>query len=232
MSFFANPSLHFISFGPQSSSHGIVLFHGYGANCHDLVPLHQLSHCSKAQWFFPDGPLEVLIGLGLKGKAWFPVDTQAFEQAVAKGQHHLLSQIRPQGFDEALQLAENFVNHLPVKKLILGGFSQGAMLATELSFRMSKKPEALIILSGALVDEPHLSSLLDQPENKKIPFFQSHGQQDPLLSFQEARRLYELLTTKGLKGHFVSFSGGHEIPTQVLEELNTFLKPFCKDISA
>jgi len=56
-----------------------------------------------------------------------------------------------------------------------------------------------------------------------LPVFQSHGQQDPLLSFQAAVDLRDEMRDAGLATQWVPFRGGHELPMPVLEGLSRFL---------
>lgn len=203
----------------------VVLFHGFGASCYDLAPLaHELSQPIDANWYFPDGPLPVAIAPGMSGKAWFPIDGAALQAAIANGTFRKLSELRPAGLDEALKMGAQFLQQLaiPPARLILGGFSQGAMLATEISLRMQSNPAALIILSGTMLDKTTWKSLASRRTG--MPFFQSHGNQDPLLDPASAAELNDLLVNAGLKGELIQFEGGHEIPTRVLSALQKFLR--------
>ena len=56
-----------------------------------------------------------------------------------------------------------------------------------------------------------------------MPVFQSHGQNDPLLSFQAAEQLRDEMREAGLSTEWVPFRGAHEIPMPVLEGLSRFL---------
>ena len=56
-----------------------------------------------------------------------------------------------------------------------------------------------------------------------LPVFQSHGRQDPVLVYQAAVWLNELLVKAGLSVDFAPFDGGHTIPFDVLRRLAAFL---------
>ena len=60
-------------------------------------------------------------------------------------------------------------------------------------------------------------------DSVKFPFFQSHGKNDPILSYQGAKSLFELLKLCGHEGEFVSFDGAHEIPEKVLMKSKDFI---------
>lgn len=203
----------------------VILFHGYGANCYDLAPLAQVIDApTNTNWYFPDAPLEVPIGTGTMGKAWFPIDLEAFMMAQQTGIPRDLSNSRPEGLNPAHQLAHEFLEEIrvPPHQLILGGFSQGAMLATDLTFQQKQKNAGLVILSGTLLDSNNWEKWAAQ--KKGLPFFQSHGRSDFVLGFEQAKKLETLLKEKGLEGNLIEFSGGHEIPQNIILELGKFLR--------
>ena len=105
--------------------------------------------------------------------------------------------------------------------MILGGFSQGAVVATEMALQAKKNIAGLMILSGTLINEKAWSSLCTS--KKGLPFFQSHGKSDPLLPYKRAERLESILEKGGLVGSLNGFSGGHEIPPATLEQMRSFL---------
>lgn len=208
----------------------IVLFHGYGADAADLAPLAPaLAVPGRPTWVFPEGP----ISLGLAGwsgaRAWFPIDEEALGQAQISGRPIDLSKGGTAEAPNVLKtgaLAREALEALavPWERLILGGFSQGAMLAVDLALRGPKAPLGLAILSGALVGAAGWEALA--AGRAGLRFFQSHGTDDPLLSFENAKRLEALLLAGGLRGEFLNFEGGHGIPPEAAEGLARFLSSF------
>src|SRR6185437_12531546 len=57
----------------------VVLFHGFGADAHDLAPLSDVSSQIKATWIFPNAGLQVPIAPGFMGRAWFHIDVAALD---------------------------------------------------------------------------------------------------------------------------------------------------------
>lgn len=200
----------------NNSDTAIVLFHGYGASMRDLYGIGEaLKNHVSADWFFPDGPISVPLGPMMEGRAWFPIDMAELETAMHMGEHRKFSDKSSKEFDQSQKLAIEFLKEISTKyeKLIIGGFSQGAMLASHVFCAVNTC--ALALFSGTLIDKPSLETKL--VEANEIKFFQSHGASDPLLEYSQARDLFNLLEAKGLKGEFVSFEGGHEIPPAALE---------------
>ncbi len=198
----------------------VVLFHGYGAGAADLAPLAvELSLRRRARWVFPDGPVPLPFG----GLAWFDIDVESIERAQRTGRAIDWSGHRPQGLEAARETALRFLEALavPWERLVLGGFSQGSMLAVDCALRAPRSPLACVILSGNLVDEESWRPLA--AARSGLRFFQSHGLVDPILGLPGARRLDELLRGSGWVGRLQTFEGGHAIPPEVLDGLSRFL---------
>lgn len=203
---------------------GIILCHGYGANAFDLLPLAgQLKAPAGTHWFFPQAPITFPIGPDMEGRAWFPLVAQMLERLLAAGQKITYSEVVPDGLKEGRARLHSMVQatNIPVPRLTLGGFSQGSMLTTDYALRSGERPAGLIILSGTLICEhewrPLASSLAG------LEFFQTHGTEDPILPYANARRLEELLRAGGMTGEFLSFPGGHAIPPVVQKKMSAYL---------
>lgn len=197
----------------------VVLIHGYGASMQDLFPLWNLWHREGLSWYFPNGPLSLPMGY-YEGRAWFSIDMAKLEEAMRTGSHRDMKDSIPPEFDETLSLLENYLREIAKthKEIILGGFSQGAMCASHLSFKTDLPIAKLILLSGALLAHGRIPNAA-----KALPFYQSHGSSDPILSIEGARELHQKLTNLGYRGDFREFSGGHEIPPVVIEDVRSFL---------
>ncbi len=210
----------------NNGKYAVVLFHGYGASMMDLYDLHTfLGREESIDWFFPNGPLDISMGMGMMSRGWFPIDVKALEQAMQTGTHRDFSKIFTHEFNEALSKSETFLEDLVFNKydkVILGGFSQGAMLTSHLSVKNSHMVDGLICYSGNLVGQTELVKALET--SKKFPFFQSHGKRDPILGYEYAKQLFELLKLGGHQGEFVGFDGVHEIPVEILKKSDTYLK--------
>ncbi|MCP5470373.1 MAG: dienelactone hydrolase family protein [Chlamydiales bacterium] len=199
----------------------IVLFHGYGANALDLAPLARVF--MGPRWLFPNGPVEIPIAADYTGRGWFNLDLDAIRGAVDKKQYDEIAAAFSPELEKAHTVVENFVEalHVPHDKLVLGGFSQGAVLAIESALRFYDQVKALLIFSGILVHEESWKE--GMAKHKGLPFFQSHGRNDRMLPFALGEKLEKVLKEGGLDGRLHPFTGGHEIPFSLLLDLQPFL---------
>lgn len=207
----------------NNSKNAIFILHGYGASMDDLYGLgHVLDPNKEYDWFFPNAPLIVDIGLHMQGRAWFPIDMNEIQQAMMRGEHRDFSDKEPQNFYESLKAASDFIttNSSNYKSIILGGFSQGSMVTSHI-LNISKKIKAYLCLSGTLLNQDVLDRSLKSVD--PIKFFQCHGKMDQVLGYDQAMNLFEFLKYNRLQGEFVSFDGGHEIPPVVINKCKTFL---------
>ena len=215
----------------QGSGEGplVVLLHGFGAPGDDLVALWRyLKVPNDVRFLFPAAPLSLDMGFGGDARAWWMLDMERITQARANGQWDSLSQEIPRGLapartqmQEVLSLAQENLS-VPTQSLVLGGFSQGAMLSTDLFLHSDIPFAGLALLSGTLIAKEEWLTRL--PNRQGLPVFQSHGTDDPILSFSMAQQLRDHILAAGLPISWVEFPGGHEIPIPVLEGLSTFLQ--------
>lgn len=209
----------------DDSQVAVVLFHGYGADAHDLSGLADLFGFEQpVDWFFPQGPLKVPIGPMMTGRAWFELRVSDFER-LSGG--HINDFPLDGAMSEVLQQAARWLNRLGglYNQVFIGGFSQGAILSSHVFYRLNFSPAGLLLLSGYLVSPSQFPTL---SEGHKIPFYQSHGRQDAVLPIGGARKLFDQLVQLGLDGRWLEFNGGHEIPLSVIQSVNAFVNPLLK----
>ncbi len=199
----------------------IVLMHGFGADCYDLVSLSKTYE--GPTWLFPQGPVKVMFSEEHSGYAWFPLKISELAQAIREKRYDEISQAFPPELTQAHLLMDQFLTELdvPRSEIILGGFSQGAVLTIEVALRSYQKIGALLLFSGTLLNELNWKQLA--PQHAHTPFFQSHGIHDQLMPISKAEELEKLLIDGGLVGKLHTFQGGHEIPRHILQQLSAFL---------
>jgi phospholipase/carboxylesterase len=204
----------------------LVLLHGYGSNAADWEPVTAtLAVPVRTHFVFPEAPETTVPPDGpIGGRAWWRLD---LEDHIRRGQELPdLSATHPPGMDAAAALVHTLLHDLsrkPGGPVVLGGFSQGAMVASDLAFTTDDDVDALVLLSGTPVDEATWRRGFARRRGLRV--FISHGRADRILSFAAAERFQRELADAGLAVTWVPFDGGHQIPAQVVVALNTFLAP-------
>ncbi len=205
----------------------VVLMHGFGAPGTDLVSLWRVLDAPEGTRFvFPEAPIELDTGMGVSGRAWWMIDVEAIQRAMMTGQERDLSKGMPDGLPHARDLATAMLDALQHElgvsgeRMIIGGFSQGAMLACDIALTTDRSLAGLVLMSGTLVsqDEWKAGAL----GRKGLEVLQSHGRQDPLLPFAAAERLRDLLRDGGLAVEWVPFNGQHTIGDAVVDGVGKF----------
>lgn len=202
----------------------VVLLHGFGAPGDDLVSLHRvLGAPAGTRFVFPAAVLSLATeGFG-PGRAWWRIDMMALQ----RGEPRLTTEV-PAGLEAARGAVDGLLDAIetdwkvPASRVVLGGFSQGAMLSLDVCLRRRSALAGLVLMSGTLIAEPEWRALLAAPRSLKV--FQSHGSADPILPFVLAEKLRDLLRASGADVTWCPFRGGHEIPGPVLDGASVFLR--------
>lgn len=208
--------------GPAQPEVVVVICHGFGAPGDDLVPvggeLAELlgSDATRVRFVFPAAPL-ALDRYGIPGgRAWWPIDMLQLQTAIEQGEFRDLRRDCPEMLPEARRLLITLLDEiraetgLPLSRFVLGGFSQGSMLATDVALHLPEAPGGLIVWSGTLLCEEQWSKLA--PARSGLRVVQSHGYEDPILPFAAAEWLRDLFIGAGLIVEFLAFHGSHQIP--------------------
>jgi phospholipase/carboxylesterase len=212
--------------GPSDAKLTCVLLHGFGAPGDDLVGMAgELD--PRVRLVFPAAPLE-LGGLYGDSRAWWLLDLARLEAELRRGVPRDRRDEVPDGLATARDHVARLLDELTARfaigdgQLVLGGFSQGAMLSLDVALHRPQPPAGLILMSGTLIAEgvwrPRLPTLAG------VPVMLSHGRQDGLLPFSIAEVLRDQLTAAGAAVDWQPFSGAHEIPRTAIDAANRLLR--------
>jgi phospholipase/carboxylesterase len=208
----------------------VVLCHGYGASGTDLVGLfedvlyHLPEQAPKSAFLFPEAPISLEDEGMEQARAWWRLNMAQLMQMSQTNSFDRMRDAVPEGIDVAREKLCECITACIEKQnwsdvpIILGGFSQGAMLTVDTAIRGTVAPvSGLLIFSGALICE----SLWRQAATNKllnVPLVQSHGSIDPILPIATGRWLHALLTECGCQGTLFEFYGPHTIPSEAIEQ--------------
>ncbi|GAB4211553.1 MAG: esterase [Sandaracinaceae bacterium] len=211
----------------------VVLFHGYGAPGDDLVGLYRgLDVDRSVRFVFPEAPHLLQGGFDFSAfgmgapRAWWHIDLAALEEAIAAGSHRDLRHEVPAGLADARDRASSLLSavraQLHPSHVVVGGFSQGAMLATSLALETDVALDGLVCFSGTYLAEdvwkPRMAT------RAGLPVLLTHGTHDPLLPHALAEQLTADLRQAGVEAQLVTFRGQHQIPPVALTAFERFLR--------
>lgn len=207
-----------------------ILCHGFGAPGEDLIPIGQQLLATNpdvakvSRWYFPSAPMN-LGEIGMPwGRAWWMIDVMALNQALATGSFRDRNRNElPDGAQAARTAILGLVEHVQtdcgvgLDRVVLGGFSQGAMLSIDTAMALDGNLGGLCVFSGAMIN---LATWQERSVlHKGLRVLQSHGRNDPLLPFAEAEEIREMLTKWGMDVEWVEFAGEHGIPNESVDAL-------------
>jgi phospholipase/carboxylesterase len=205
---------------PHEARAIVVLLHGYAMRPEDLEPFAR-SLNSPALFLFPRGQH---LADDNVNRAWWVPDMERRAQQLAQGARDLFEEFPP-GRPSARAALGAFLDALrteyPHLPLVLGGFSQGGMLACDTVLCSPQPVSALIMLSSSRIAFSdwleHRDALSD------LPVLVSHGSGDTDLSFAAGEALLDFYRDNGARVTWQPFDGGHEIPLVVWRALRRFL---------
>lgn len=213
----------------------VVLLHGFGAPGTDLVGLAgELGGPKNTRFVFPEAPEIADVGMPPphEGRAWWQIDMLNLQLAVMGRNWAALAAHVPDGLVRARETLEAFLSALDARlglagvPLVLGGFSQGAMLTCDLALRSERSLAGLLLFSGSIIAEAEWLARFERQTPGRV--FQSHGRQDPILPFPLAEQLHGHFVAKGWEARWVPFDGGHGIGGEALRGARAFLADVLK----
>jgi phospholipase/carboxylesterase len=188
----------------------LVLFHGRGADEHDLFPvLDLLDPEQRLLGVTPRGPLSLPPG----GAHWYALGG--------------LGTPDPATFLPTYQQATGWLDDLaseagiPPEKTVLGGFSQGGVMTYSLALGKDRpRPAALIALSGFIPTVPDFELDLTPPFP---PIAIGHGTLDPIIGVEWGRRAKVQLEEAGAEPIYREYPLPHTIDSRFVAELQPWI---------
>jgi phospholipase/carboxylesterase len=199
-------SLHVLERPAEGEPQGsFVLLHGRGADEHDLYPLlDALDPERRLRGLTPRGPLSLPPG----GAHWYRLGG--------------IPTPDPETFWASFLELSELLDGLP-KPLLLGGFSQGAVMTYALAFGRApaKRPFAILGLSGFM---PSVDGLdLDLTGLDGYPVAIAHGTLDPVIPVDYSRTARDVLADSGAEVAYHEGSYGHTIDPGIIPALRGFV---------
>jgi phospholipase/carboxylesterase len=188
----------------------LVLFHGRGADENDLFPLLDLLDPERRLvGATPRGPLALPPG----GRHWYALggiptpEPTTFHTSYAAATEWLEAFLAEHG--------------LSTERLVLGGFSQGAVMSYSLAFgRNRPRPAAITAFSGFIPQVEGFELDLSPP---LPPVAIGHGTHDPVIEVEWGRRARDLLQEAGGDVLYRETPMLHQIDSDFLHEVAEWL---------
>lgn len=206
----------------------VLMLHGYAMTAADLAPFAAAVKL-PVRFLFVDGPLVVPPGAAERAiptRTFWPVDPAKRTASLALGPRDF-ADLRPDGLDEAREAVVGAITDVERRfaaaPMVLGGFSQGAMLAMEVALRGPRTPDAVVLMAGSRVAWREWAPLVGRLRG--VPVLMSHGRHDPDVGFAAGEALRDALTTAGASVTWSPFEGGHEVPLSAWRQMRALLTP-------
>lgn len=163
----------------EEASAALILLHGRGASADDILSLSN----------YLDYPQLAYLAPQAEGYTWYP---NRFIFPVEQNEPHLSAALAK--IDEIVRQVE--ANDIPVEKIFIGGFSQGACLASEYVIRNPQRYGGLLVFSGGYIGPLDMQR---QPKGdlQGMPAFLGCSDRDPHIPLQRVKETTALLKAMG-----------------------------------
>ena len=198
----------------------IIWLHGLGADGHDfesLVPELRLPAQPAVRFVFPHAPFRpVTLNAGYVMRAWY--DISIGEQGFAQDGRHIAESVSAvTGFIE-----RETARGIPTARIVLGGFSQGGVIALTTGLRHPQPLAGIAALSAPIIGAEGLAEQV-HPVNATTPIFLAHGRQDPLVPFALGQRVRQALLARGLPVEWHEYPMPHSVCLEEVRDMSAWL---------
>ena len=206
---------------PAASANAAVIWmHGLGADGHDfepVVPEFDFQSTLSVRFIFPHAPFRpITINGGHVMRGWYDIsELSSLRQEDSTGIQASARAI------EAL-IAQQIESGIPVQRIVLAGFSQGAAMALHTGLRYAQPLAGVIALSGylplaaALEAEAHSA-------NERTPIFLAHGNQDNVVPLRLAENTRAVLERNNYVVTWRMYPMPHSVCAQEIGDISGFL---------
>jgi phospholipase/carboxylesterase len=183
----------------------LVLVHGRGADEHDLFPLLDvLDPERRLHGYCPRGPLSLPPG----GAHWYVVPRVGYPDTAT--------------FAASYREASEWLDSLPHERIVLGGFSQGAVMSYALGLGAGRpRPAALLAFSGFI---PQVEGWELDESQSFPPIAIGHGTYDPVIPVEFGQAARDRLEAAGADVTYREYPLPHAIDPGFLRETSAIVR--------
>jgi phospholipase/carboxylesterase len=161
------------------ASGAVILLHGRGGSAEDILSLANEFCLPELAYLAPEAP----------GNSWYP---NSFLAPRAQNEPWLTSSLHK--VEATLQMAHDA--GISSERIVIGGFSQGACLATEFVASHPRRYAGLIAFTGGLIGPPG-ADLTHTGNLAGTPAFFGSGDPDPHVPWQRVEQSAQILAAMG-----------------------------------
>jgi len=188
--------------GATAPDAAIIWLHGFGADGHDfepIIPQLGLNHLSMRFVFPHAAAMAISVNDGYIMPAWYDIFSKDIDGKVDHA-----------GIDRAaaavqLLVERELMRGIDANRVIIAGFSQGAVVALRCGLQHPSSIAGIIALSGYLPFTPPAAS------NRAPAIFMGHGMHDGVVPYQLGERSQRSLTDAGYQVAWHSWPMEHSV---------------------
>lgn len=214
--------LEVITAGADDADASVIMLHGLGADGHDLeglAPHLEARVAPRLRFLFPNAPVRpVTLNAGMAMRAWYDIDP-------SRGADAATPEIEAAARQTATLVRAELTRGLAPASIVLGGFSQGGVVALHTALRTLDldAPLAGVAALSTYVHEPQGLDQEATPHARSLPVFMAHGLEDPMIPIARAAQGRAALERLGLPLEWHEYPMGHEICLEEIEALAHWL---------
>lgn len=182
-------------------------------------------------WQFPTAPTRpVSMNGGSAMTAWY--DVKGLDPSASEDSEGYAASVERVGGVIAGLIERNPL--LTPQRVVVGGFSQGAVISLAALLSGGTPLAGVVALSGYLPEREKLSQRLEAPleagSRREVPVLMCHGRKDPLIKLEWARLSHQLMRDSGMNISWMEYPVAHSASDgeilDVLDFIASLLPPW------
>ena len=201
-----------------------IFLHGLGDTGHGWADVASQMPFEGVKWIFPTAPtIPITLNGGVRMTGWYDINDLSVEGIVDDREETLASAKYIDSIVDGV-VAEG----IDPSRIIVGGYSQGGVVALTAALRSDKKLAGCAALSTYLAMRDDYPAALG-PHAKSLPVFLAHGTADQVLRYEYGTLTNEKLGALGVSVDFKTYRGmGHSACQEEFQALATFIASCLK----
>lgn len=208
----------------------VIFLHGLGDDgdgwrSNFKATLAGTSKLEHVAWHFPKAPkAPVTLNGGMVARSWY--DVYGLEPSSTQD---------TKGFGTAVERVEKSIQALLSRnpllrrdRIIIGGFSQGAVISLSTLLRSTERLAGIIALSGYLPEDDVLQSRLDEAtvgfSRRDVPVLGCHGTKDKLVRFKWGKAGFKKMKEAGMNIQWKTYPIAHESSHEEISDVIDFIE--------